>query len=96
MCLGCCAMLTVQNFRNAKIEEQERQHLEAIKKEARKRQRRDSTSSSSSSSGVEKSRKKKRKKEKEKKQKKKKQKRVRVPTFQPAVVQSTSVGLPVL
>ncbi|KAL8453832.1 hypothetical protein Emag_001640 [Eimeria magna] len=64
------------NFRNSKIEEQERQHLEAIKKEARKRQRRDSSSSSSSS---EDEKKKKRKKEKEKKRKQKKQKRAKSP-----------------
>ncbi|KAL8425662.1 hypothetical protein Efla_003982 [Eimeria flavescens] len=66
-----CFSRELQNFRNSKIEEQERQHLEAIKKEARKRQRRDSTSSSSDDE-----KKKKRKKEKEKKRKQKKQKRV--------------------
>lgn len=74
-----CFSRELQNFRNAKIEAQERQHLEAIKKEARKRQRRDSTSSSSSSSGNEKSRKKKRRKEKAKKRKQKKQKRAKSP-----------------
>ncbi|CDJ35684.1 uncharacterized protein EMH_0099760 [Eimeria mitis] len=72
-----CFSRELQNFRNSKIEEQERQHLEAIKKEARKRQRRDSSSSDSSSTGDEKSRKKKRKKEKDKKRKQKKQKKAK-------------------
>lgn len=71
-----CFSKELQDFRNAKIEQQERQHLEAIKKEAKKRQRRDSTSSSSSD---EKSSRKKRKKEKEKKRKQKKQKRIKTP-----------------
>ncbi|XP_026194195.1 protein SREK1IP1-like [Cyclospora cayetanensis] len=70
-----CFSRELQNFRNSKIEEQERQHLEAIKKEARKRQRRGSSSSSESSSSDDKSRKKKRKREKDKKRKQKKQKR---------------------
>ncbi|KAL8271689.1 hypothetical protein Esti_004402 [Eimeria stiedai] len=64
-----CFSRELQNFRNSKIEEQERQHLEAIKKEARKRRRGDSSSSSSSS---EDEKRKKRKKEKKRKQKKRK------------------------
>ncbi|CDJ60598.1 hypothetical protein, conserved [Eimeria maxima] len=72
-----CFSRELQNFRNSRIEEQERQHLEAVKKEAKKRQRRDSSSSDSSSSGDEKSRKKKRKREKDKKRKQKKQKKAK-------------------
>lgn len=75
-CRVFAQFLAAQSFRNAKIEEQERQHLEAIKKEAKKRRRRDSTSGSSSSESDEKARKKKRKRE-DKKRKQKKQKRVR-------------------
>lgn len=71
-----CFSRELQSFRNAKIEEQERQHLEAIKKEAKKRRRRDSASSSSSSESDEKARKKKRKRE-DKKRKQKKQKRAK-------------------